>query len=243
MASTHIVVVALDNGQVPNKLLEYAKQQFDLEGNKIQLGGRPIGASTNRPPLTSDTSRTTIAGMRAGYRHGPHHGVDGGSDYAVEGGHGVGSKMDGGPGIIHGEYGPLIESDDYGTPAGGEGSRPGHGGKSQAHAQSSSGILESGSRPQEEMAEMEVNPRDFLVTKVAPKLALQKAFVEVVILRAANETSEAIGSAICKYAEQVQAVTLVMMRNARPWLKEKYVGSVTSQCMQKSNVPLTIIFQ
>ncbi|KAK9860331.1 hypothetical protein WJX84_011580 [Apatococcus fuscideae] len=211
MASTHIVVVALDNGQVPNKLLEYAKQQFDLEGNKIQL----VHACSHF------LSKTSIP----------------------RGGHGVGSKMDGGPGIIHGEYGPLIESDDYGTPAGGEGSRPGHGGKSQAHAQSSSGILESGSRPQEEMAEMEVNPRDFLVTKVAPKLALQKAFVEVVILRAANETSEAIGSAICKYAEQVQAVTLVMMRNARPWLKEKYVGSVTSQCMQKSNVPLTIIFQ
>ena len=87
----------------------------------------------------------------------------------------------------------------------------------------------------------EESSRKFLVAQVAPKLAMKKASVEVVIVRAASGASEAIGTAICKYAEDIHAVTLVMMRNAKPWLKEIFVGSVTNQCMHKSTVPLTII--
>ncbi|KAK9860327.1 hypothetical protein WJX84_004448 [Apatococcus fuscideae] len=37
MSSRHVVVLALDNVQAPDKLLTYAKQQFDLEGNRIHL--------------------------------------------------------------------------------------------------------------------------------------------------------------------------------------------------------------
>ena len=86
----------------------------------------------------------------------------------------------------------------------------------------------------------EVEKQSFLIDTILPKFG-EKQPAKTTVIYVPNNTAHAIGKALCRYAKEHKAETLVMERTSKNFLSSFFLGSVASYCASHSPVPLVIL--
>lgn len=86
----------------------------------------------------------------------------------------------------------------------------------------------------------EVEKQSFLLDTVLPRFA-DKQPAKTTVVYTPNNTTHAIGKALCRYAKEHKAELLVMERTSKNFLSNFFLGSVASYCASHSPVPLVIL--
>lgn len=90
------------------------------------------------------------------------------------------------------------------------------------------------------MHAQELEKQSFLVDTILPRFADQQP-AKTTVVYVPNNTAHAIGKALCRYAKDHKAESLVMERTSKNFLSNFFLGSVASYCASHCPVPLVIL--
>lgn len=80
----------------------------------------------------------------------------------------------------------------------------------------------------------------FLHDRLAPKLEAAGFKAKTVLLRHSSDGASAIGAAICKHAETINAKMVVLTKTSKSALAKFFTGSVTRYAIDHSPAPVLI---
>lgn len=87
---------------------------------------------------------------------------------------------------------------------------------------------------------VEERARAFLTEKFASKLESKKVPYQIELVRFATD-NDSIGAILCKRAEQLQAVAVVMAKHNKGAIKEFFIGSVTNYLTHHCKSPVVVM--
>ncbi|BDA43067.1 hypothetical protein COCOBI_04-0770 [Coccomyxa sp. Obi] len=89
--------------------------------------------------------------------------------------------------------------------------------------------------------DMQAASEEALKESFIPKAKADGRKVEATILHASPEGSNAIGAAICDFAEKQNPAAMLLMKQQKSPVVQFFLGSVTKYCAVHSTVPVIIV--